>query len=66
MISPHLLVAVVVAAEDHKFPDHYGFDFAAIQSALENNKNNRTVRGSSTITQQVAKNIFLWPKQKPV
>lgn len=62
MISPHLLVAVV-AAEDHKFPDHYGFDFAAIQSALENNKNNRTVRGSSTITQQVAKNIFLWPNK---
>ncbi len=62
MISPHLLIAVV-AAEDQKFPDHYGFDFAAIQSALENNKNNRILRGASTITQQVAKNIFLWPKK---
>lgn len=61
-ISPHLLIAVV-AAEDQKFPDHFGFDFAAIQSALEKNRKSNTLRGASTITQQVAKNVFLWPKK---
>ena len=61
-ISPHLLIAVV-AAEDQKFPTHFGFDFKAIQSALEKNKNNKTLRGASTITQQVAKNVFLWPQK---
>jgi len=52
-ISPHLLIAAV-AAEDQKFPDHYGFDLKAIQSALEQNKNQKKLRGASTITQQVA------------
>ncbi len=61
-ISPHLLIAAV-AAEDQKFPDHYGFDLKAIQSALEQNKNQKKLRGASTITQQVAKNVFLWPKK---
>ncbi len=61
-ISPHLLIAVV-AAEDQKFPNHYGFDFKAIQSALEKNKQQQGLRGASTITQQVAKNIFLWPNK---
>ena len=61
-ISPHLLIASV-AAEDQKFPNHYGFDFRAIQSALEDNKQRKGLRGASTITQQVAKNIFLWPKK---
>lgn len=61
-ISPHLLIAAV-AAEDQKFPDHYGFDLKAIQSALEQNKNQKRLRGASTITQQVAKNVFLWPKK---
>ncbi len=61
-ISPHLLIAVV-ASEDQKFPNHHGFDLKAIQSALEANKTNRRIRGASTITQQVAKNIFLWPKK---
>lgn len=61
-ISPHLLIAVV-ASEDQKFPNHYGFDLKAIQSAIEANKTHKQLRGASTITQQVAKNIFLWPNK---
>ena len=61
-ISPNLLIAVV-ASEDQKFPQHHGFDFKAIQSALEENKKQKKLRGASTITQQVAKNVFLWPKK---
>ena len=61
-VSPHLLIAVV-ASEDQKFPNHFGFDLKAIQSAIEANKTQRRIRGASTITQQVAKNIFLWPKK---
>ncbi len=58
-ISPHLAVAVI-AAEDQRFPDHFGFDFHAIGRALEHNAQGRTVRGASTISQQTAKNLFLW------
>ncbi len=58
-ISSTMLIAAV-AAEDQKFPMHYGFDIKAIQSAIESNKNNKSIRGASTITQQVAKNMFLW------
>ena len=61
-ISPYLLIAVV-AAEDQKFPNHFGFDIKAIQNALEKNRETKTLRGASTITQQVAKNIFLWPEK---
>ena len=50
----------LVAAEDQKFPDHNGFDFQAIDKALASNKRGRKVRGASTISQQVAKNLFLW------
>lgn len=58
-ISRHLPIALV-AAEDQKFPAHHGFDFAAIDQALRHNRNGRRVRGASTISQQVAKNLFLW------
>lgn len=58
-ISRHLPIAVV-AAEDQKFPEHWGFDFSAIGSALEENKRRKRPRGASTITQQVAKNLFLY------
>lgn len=58
-LSPHLPVALV-AAEDQRFPEHAGFDFEAIDRALENNARGGRVRGASTITQQVAKNLFLW------
>ncbi|MEM7400353.1 MAG: monofunctional biosynthetic peptidoglycan transglycosylase [Pseudomonadota bacterium] len=61
-ISSNLSIAAV-AAEDQKFPMHYGFDLKAIQSAIETNKNKKSIRGASTITQQVAKNVFLWPKK---
>ena len=57
-ISPHLALAVV-AAEDQKFPHHFGFDFGSIADALEERAGRR--RGASTISQQVAKNLFLWP-----
>lgn len=58
-ISPHLGLAVI-AAEDQNFPYHFGFDIEAIQKALKHNKGHRRKRGASTITQQVAKNVFLW------
>ena len=52
----------VVAAEDQKFWSHHGFDFEAIQKAEEYNRNARHHRrGASTISQQTAKNLFLWP-----
>jgi monofunctional biosynthetic peptidoglycan transglycosylase len=50
----------VVAAEDQRFPDHWGFDFAAIEDALRANQRRSSPRGASTISQQVAKNLFLW------
>lgn len=61
-ISPHVKVAVI-AAEDQNFPDHDGFDFKAINQAIEERERRRRVRGASTISQQVAKNLFLWPGQ---
>jgi len=61
-ISPHAGVAVI-AAEDQKFPDHRGFDFESIDQALSDAKRGRRVRGASTISQQVAKNLYLWPGQ---
>jgi monofunctional biosynthetic peptidoglycan transglycosylase len=60
-ISPHAKVAVI-AAEDQKFTTHHGFDLESIGEALEQRERGR-VRGASTITQQVAKNLFLWPGQ---
>ena len=58
-ISPHLKRAVVVA-EDAKFLDHEGFDWEAIQKAMtKNEQRKRVVAGASTITQQLAKNLFL-------
>lgn len=59
-ISPHVALAVV-AAEDQNFPDHSGFDFQAITKAQQENKRRKQPRGASTITQQAAKNLYLWP-----
>ncbi len=53
----------VVAAEDQQFPGHHGFDFKQIDKALADRERGRRVRGASTISQQVAKNLFLWPGQ---
>lgn len=58
-ISKQLPLALV-AAEDQHFPMHNGFDFAAIEKARTNNAKGRKVRGGSTISQQLAKNLFLW------
>jgi monofunctional biosynthetic peptidoglycan transglycosylase len=58
-ISPNLPISLV-AAEDQKFPFHHGFDFDAINKAMEYNGRGRRIRGASTISQQVAKNLFLW------
>lgn len=58
-ISPNLPVAMV-AAEDQNFATHRGFDFKAIEKARANNAKGRRVRGASTVSQQVAKNLFLW------
>lgn len=58
-ISPNL-VRAVIAAEDAKFCTHDGFDREAIEKALERNKSGRKMRGGSTISQQTAKNVFLW------
>ncbi|MGN6340819.1 MAG: monofunctional biosynthetic peptidoglycan transglycosylase [Ginsengibacter sp.] len=50
----------VMAGEDQLFPDHNGFDFKSIQKALKHNRKSKSLRGASTISQQVAKNVFLW------
>lgn len=59
-ISPYLQLAVI-CAEDQTFLSHSGFDREAIEKALENNAKNKKLRGGSTISQQTAKNAFLWP-----
>ena len=59
-ISLHLQLGVI-ASEDQNFVKHNGFDFEAIEKALEENKEGKRVRGASTISQQTAKNVFLWP-----
>lgn len=60
---PETLREGAVAAEDQKFFTHWGFDFMAIAEALEHNEKSKRRRGASTITQQVAKNLFLWPSR---
>jgi monofunctional glycosyltransferase len=51
----------VIASEDQNFPRHHGFDVQAIEKALDHNEESNRTRGASTITQQTAKNLFLWP-----
>ena len=58
-ISPNLALAVV-ASEDQKFPEHWGFDVEAIEKAYQLNRHSHHVHGASTISQQVAKNLYLW------
>ncbi|MGI6219038.1 MAG: monofunctional biosynthetic peptidoglycan transglycosylase [Bacteroidaceae bacterium] len=60
-ISPHLANAVI-ASEDNLFPTHHGFDFKAIETAIiDHSEKGKRLRGGSTISQQTAKNVFLWP-----
>ena len=54
------LVRAVIASEDQNFCEHNGFDYAALQAAMENNMKGGKLRGGSTISQQTAKNVFLW------
>ena len=58
-ISPHAAIAVI-AAEDQQFPFHAGFDFDSIRQAVRASEHGKRLRGASTISQQVAKNLFLW------
>jgi monofunctional biosynthetic peptidoglycan transglycosylase len=62
-ISPRL-VGAVIASEDSGFCEHQGFDMAAIRKALKHNAADpNRIRGGSTISQQTAKNVFLWPRR---
>lgn len=61
-VSPNVFKAVI-AAEDARFCQHFGFDLKAISQAWQHNKKSRRLRGASTITQQTAKNLFLWPSR---
>lgn len=56
----------VIASEDGKFTSHNGFDFDAIEKAYKNNQKGKRIKGGSTITQQTAKNVFLWPGRSMV
>jgi monofunctional biosynthetic peptidoglycan transglycosylase len=56
----------VVAAEDQLFPDHNGFDFEAMGNAFSKNLKGKKLRGASTLSQQVAKNVFLWQSRSYV
>lgn len=53
----------VIKAEDYKFYQHHGFDFEAIEKAMQYNKTHKKTKGASTISQQTAKNVFLWPSR---
>lgn len=59
-ISPNLVLAVITS-EDNHFETHYGVDFQAIEKAQKLNARGKKIRGASTISQQTAKNAFLWP-----
>ena len=61
-ISPNMVQAVV-ASEDNLFLSHYGFSFKGITKAYEHNQKGKKVRGGSTISQQTAKNVFLFPQR---
>lgn len=60
-ISPNLPIAVI-ASEDNRFADHNGFDMIEIKKAMKENEKRKRKRGASTISQQTAKNVFLWPQ----
>lgn len=57
---PDSLKVAVIAGEDQHFAEHHGFDLPAIQQALAHNERGGSIRGASTLSQQVAKNVFLW------
>lgn len=55
------MAMAVIASEDNRFASHHGFDFEQIKAAMKENKTRKRKRGASTISQQTAKNVFLWP-----
>jgi len=57
------LKRAAIAGEDVNFLNHMGFDFKAMETAFEKNKKGKKIRGGSTISQQTAKNVFLWPQR---
>lgn len=61
-ISKNIQLAVI-CTEDQKFLNHNGFDIEAIEKAYEHNKKGKRIKGGSTISQQTAKNVFLWPNR---
>jgi monofunctional biosynthetic peptidoglycan transglycosylase len=63
---PAVLKLAVIAAEDQRFPNHRGFDTIELQRALATHQAGGRLRGASTITQQTAKNLFLWPGRDPL
>ncbi|WP_071146260.1 monofunctional biosynthetic peptidoglycan transglycosylase [Bacteroides ihuae] len=60
-MSPYMPMAVI-ASEDNRFPTHNGFDMVEIKKAIKENEKRKKKRGASTISQQTAKNVFLWPQ----
>jgi monofunctional biosynthetic peptidoglycan transglycosylase len=58
-MSPYARLAVI-SSEDQLFPDHNGFDFKSIEKAMKHNQKSKSLHGASTLSQQVAKNVFLW------
>lgn len=61
-ISQYVKVAAITS-EDQRFADHWGLDLDAIEKAIDEHQKGESLRGASTITQQTAKNLFLWPGQ---
>ncbi|GAB4386357.1 MAG: monofunctional biosynthetic peptidoglycan transglycosylase [Elainellaceae cyanobacterium] len=61
-ISPYMALAAI-AAEDQRFPKHQGFDLRELERAIEDYQEGEALRGASTISQQVAKNLYLWSEQ---
>jgi len=61
-ISPYMKVAAITS-EDQRYADHWGLDMDAIEKAIDEHRRGESLRGASTITQQTAKNLFLWPGQ---
>ena len=57
------MIRAVIAAEDNRFVTHWGIDTKAIKEAVDHNKDGKTMHGASTISQQTAKNVFLWPSR---
>ncbi|MBI4649451.1 MAG: monofunctional biosynthetic peptidoglycan transglycosylase [Bacteroidia bacterium] len=60
---PEYVGLAFIASEDQKFTEHSGFDFKSIEKAMKNYKKGKKIRGASTISQQTAKNVFLWPNR---